>query len=268
MLKINRVLPKRKRDSHKGSYGRVLIAAGSPGLTGAGVLASRAALRSGSGLVHLAVPRDLVSFVDSMTPEVMALQFADIPKHEFDAVAVGPGIGTSSVAKQVVKTLSAAYRLLVVDADAINIIAKQPNLLKRSKARLILTPHPGELSRLINKSIKYIQQNRTKVAKQAAREFNCILVLKGHHTVVASQKGEVYVNRNGNPGMATAGAGDVLTGMITSFLGQKITAFDAAVLSVYLHGLAGDLAAKDKGEYGLIASDIIERIPNAIQKIS
>jgi len=268
MLKINRILPKRKKDSHKGTYGRVLIVAGSAGMTGAGVLASRAALRSGSGLVHLAVPKDLVNFVDSLTPEVITLPFYDIPKIEADAVAIGPGIGSSPASKELVRRLATGDGKLVIDADALNAIAKKPSLLKKAKAKIVITPHPGEMSRLIKKSIKYVQANREKVAKQAAKEFKCVVVLKGHQTVVANPAGEVYLNKTGNPGMATAGAGDVLTGMIVSFLGQNISVFDAAALSVYVHGLAGDLAAKAKGEYGMIASDIVEKIPNALQKIS
>ncbi len=267
MLKVSRILPRRKKDSHKGTYGRVLIAAGSSGMTGAGVLAARAALRSGAGLVHLAVPKDLVNFVDSMTPEVMTLPFADIPKLKFDAAAVGPGLGTSALAKRIFSFLISHVSSLVIDADALNILAKKPKLLRRTKAKVVLTPHPGEMSRLIGKSVDHIQKNRTKVAKQAAQKFKCVVVLKGSATVVANPAGEVYVNNNGNPGMATAGAGDVLTGMIAAFLGQKIPVFDAAVLGVYAHGLAGDLAAKALGEYGMIASDIVENIPYALQKI-
>ena len=260
-------LPKRKADTHKGDYGKVLIVAGSPGMTGAAVLASRGALRSGAGLVYLSVPKELVNFVDTITPEVITLSFDQIKDIKPDAVAIGPGLGTSDRARNALSSVVSRPSSVIIDADAINILAKNPNLLEKSKANLILTPHPGEMGRLIGKSVQYVQANRIKVAKDAAKKFNCIVVLKGNKTVVASPSGKNYVNSTGNPGMAKGGMGDVLTGMIAGLSGQGISPWDAAVAGVYLHGLAGDLAAKEKGEYSMTASDLIDKVPNAIQQL-
>lgn len=263
MLKIK--LPKRKADTHKGDYGKVLIVAGSPGMTGAAVLASRGALRSGAGLVYLAVPKSLVNFVDTMTPEVITLSFDDIKKIKPDTIAIGPGLGVSSRTREILSSIVCRPSSIVIDADALNVIARDFEL--REKNEVIITPHPGEMSRLIGKSVQYVQANRIRVAKEAAKKYNCIVVLKGHKTVVASPAGKIYVNSTGGPGMATGGVGDVLTGMIAGLSGQGISSWDAAISGVYLHGRAGDLAAKEKGEYSMTASDLIEKIPNAIQQL-
>jgi NAD(P)H-hydrate epimerase len=265
--RISKLLPKRKPATHKGDYGRVMIVAGSPGMTGAAVLASRGALRSGAGLTYLAVPKELVNFVDPMTPEVITLPFEKIKNIKADVVAAGPGLGVSARTRRIISSLISLPSSLVIDADGLNIIAKDLNLLKRIKEKIILTPHPGEISRLINKSIQYVQKNRVKVAKEAAKRFGCIMVLKGHRTVVAAPSGKTFVNPTGNPGMASGGVGDVLTGMIAGLAGQGMSLWNAAVAGVYLHGLAGDLAAKEKGEYAMIASDLVDKIPYAIQKI-
>jgi NAD(P)H-hydrate epimerase len=268
MLKtrFNRILPKRKKTSHKGDHGRALIVAGSRGMTGAAVLASRGALRSGAGLTYLTVPADLVDQVDLATPEVITLPFKDIDRIKADAVAVGPGLGVSGKTLRLVASLTKQPLPLVIDADGLNVLAKKPRILKKAKANIIITPHPGEMARLLKKDIDFIQRHRSTMAKLAARMFDCVAVLKGHQTVVADPNGKVFVNPTGNPGMASAGVGDVLTGMIAGFLAQGLNVFDAAVLGVYIHGQAGDLAARDKGEYGMIASDLVEKIPYAIQK--
>ncbi|MFC1511094.1 NAD(P)H-hydrate dehydratase [Candidatus Margulisiibacteriota bacterium] len=261
-------LPKRKSNSHKGDYGRVLIVAGSPGMTGAAVLASRGALRSGAGLVYLAVPTGLVNFVDSITPEVITIPFEKIKDIREDALLIGPGLGQSpSVRKLVDSLITKTIGHLVIDADALNIISDYPKILKKAKTQIVITPHPGEMSRLIHRRIEYIQKNRAVVAREAARLFHCLVVLKGHKTVVAEPHGETYINSTGNPGMATAGVGDVLGGMIASFIAQGQSVWHAAIAGVYLHGLAGDLAAKEKGQHGMIASDLVERIPDAIQRV-
>lgn len=259
-------MPKRKSATHKGDYGRVLIAAGSKGMTGAAVLASRGAHRTGVGLTYLAVPKPILDYVDAMTPEIITLPFADISKIKADAYAIGPGLGVSSGTKQLVSKLAAYDKPLVIDADALNVIAKAPGLIKKAKADIIMTPHPGEMARLIKKSTIYVQANRLKVAWEAAKKFKCVMVLKGSRTVVADAHGKTFINNTGNPGMASAGVGDILTGMIAGLAAQGLSAWDAAVVGVYLHGLAGDLADKDKGEYGMIASDVVEKIPYAIQR--
>ena len=247
-----------------------MIVAGSAGMTGAAVLASRGALRSGAGLTYLAVPKDLVNFVDLMTPEVITLPFDNIKNVKADVIAIGPGLGAAHQTKKLVASIIPHSSSLILDADALNVLASDLSLLKKTKAEteIIITPHPGELSRLIKKDIEYIQKNRLSVAKETAKRFNCVTVLKGHKTVVAEPSGMVFINETGNPGMATGGAGDVLTGMIAAFKAQGMSAWRAAVTGVSIHGLAGDLAAKEKGEYGIIASDLVEKIPYAIQKNS
>ena len=270
MLKVNmaKMLPKRKASAHKGDYGKALIIAGSSGMSGAAILAARGALRSGAGLTYLAVPKALVDLVDLATPEVITLPFEKVGSIQADAIAIGPGLGVSHNTAKILSSLVAGFTSLVIDADGLNTLAKDKNLLAKFKNRknLIFTPHPGEMSRLIGKSVEHVQQNREAVAKAAARDFGCIIVLKGYRTVIADPKGNLYLNKTGNPGMASGGIGDVLTGMITGFLAQGLSSWEASVLAVDLHGLAGDLAAKDKGEYGMIASDLVRKIPYAIQK--
>ena len=271
---VRGLLPERQPNTHKGDYGRVLIVAGSSGMTGAAVLASRGALRAGAGLVYLAVPKELVNFVDSMTPEVITLPFDQINDIKTDAIAVGPGLGQSDQARDLISSLfseeNSRTHPIVINGDALNIISNDLKLLENLKKnpKVVITPHPGEMSRMTKMNVEYIQNNRTHVAQEAAIRFRCVVVLKGHKTVIADINANTCENTTGNPGMATAGAGDVLTGVIAGFLGQGIDPYDAAILSVYLHGLAGDLAAKEKGRYSIIASDILEKIPNAIQNIS
>jgi NAD(P)H-hydrate epimerase len=252
-------LPKRKLDTHKGDYGKVFILAGSEGMLGAAVLCSRGALRVGAGLVYLSVPRNLRDVANLATPEVIISN--EDPAYSADAIAIGPGLGVRSRSAR-----DLLYRLnlkkvkvpIVLDADGLNAFPGKLDL------NLILTPHPGEMGRLLDLSTSEVQKKREKVALKAAQLFNCIVVLKGQHTVIADKSGKVSVNKTGNPGMASAGMGDVLTGMIAGLAGQGIGSYDAAVWGVYLHGLAGDLAAKQKGEYGLIASDVVDKIPEAI----
>jgi len=267
MLKNNlkKLLPKRDPKAHKGSYGKVLIIAGSEGMSGAAILCSRGSIRSGAGLTYLAVPKNLVNLVDLATPEVITLPVERYRSVKANAIAIGPGLGVSSKSKNILLNLTQKYIPLIIDADGINILAKNLTLLYKSKASVIITPHPGEMARLIKKTISYVQDNREKVAQEFAKEHECIVVLKGHKTIVAEPLGRKYINDTGNPGMASGGVGDVLTGMIAAFVAQGLALFDAAKLGVYIHGLAGDLAARDKGEYGLIASDLVERIPHALR---
>jgi NAD(P)H-hydrate epimerase len=260
------MLPKRKPNSHKGNYGKTLIVAGSAGMLGAAVLASRAALKVGSGLTYLAVPRPLVFFANLATPEVITLSFHNIENVKATAVAIGPGMGRSATTLKLLKSLISRPASLVIDADALNVLAKAKGRKLRLKAKDIITPHPGEMARLIGHSVKYIQANRLNVAKAAAKRFGCLVVLKGNQTIVASPTGRIYVNQTGNPGMAKGGTGDVLTGMIAGLAAQGWSAWDAAVTGVCSHGLAGDLAAKEKGEYSVTASDIIGKIHVALQR--
>lgn len=272
----------RKKDSHKGDYGRVLIVAGSPGMTGAATLASLGALRAGSGLVTCAVPQSLNSIMEIKLTEVMTLPLAEAKgglmglkakKSVLDfaakcnAVAIGPGLGSSEEICKLVKALLQEIECpVVIDADGLNALEGKIALIKKRKQGTVITPHPGEMSRLIKKDIAFIQRQRVEVAKKAAKDLGAVVCLKGHRTVVASPEGQVYVNDTGNSGMATGGTGDILTGMITSFIGQGVEAYSAAVSAVYLHGLAGDVAAERKGAFSMIASDMLDTMPEAFDK--
>ncbi|MDD5545618.1 MAG: NAD(P)H-hydrate dehydratase [Candidatus Omnitrophica bacterium] len=280
MMKI----PKRKADSNKGDYGHVFVLAGSPGFTGAAALCSRAALLSGSGLVTLGIAKSLNPIMARKLTEVMTkplpetrggtlsekayagiMKFAD----KADCLAIGPGLSRNPGAQRLVRKVIIALKgPVVLDADGLNALEGRVELLKRAKAPVVVTPHPGEMSRLAGLTVKTVSAAKEKVAKEFANKYNVVCVLKGHRTVVAAPGGRRYVNFTGNPGMAKGGTGDVLTGMIASFIGQGIRPFDAAKLGVYLHGLAGDLAAKDKGEVSMLASDLLNKIPEAVKKLA
>ena len=248
----------------------------------AAYLASEAALTMGSGLVTCAVPKSLNAIMERKLTEVMTLPVEDRGKGYFpaqafskiskfskkvDAAVIGPGLTRKAEVKKLVKKLIRNIETpIVLDADGINCIADKPLILKEAKSSIVITPHPGEMSRLIKKSIRYIQKNRKEIAAEVSHRYGVVVVLKGKGTVVASGKKRIYVNTTGNPGMASGGVGDVLTGMIASLIGQGCTLFDAARFSVFLHGLAGDIAAKKKGVASLRAQDIIDGIPTAIKK--
>lgn len=280
---IKLLLPKRLNDSHKGTYGRVAVIGGKRGMTGAPYLTSMAALRAGSGLVYTMVPKALETIMSVKLTEAIVKPIEDNEKGYFtknslsdilegvqgiDAIAIGPGIGVDEEISYIIEEIIRNHnKPMVIDADGINCLSLNPEILYNLNQPIIITPHPGELARLLDKSIKEIQENRIYYSKYASGKYNIIVVLKGYNTVVASPEGEVYINATGNPGMATAGSGDLLTGIIASFIGQGLSPIDASKLGVYCHGLAGDLAAFHKGEYGIIATDILENIPYSIKKI-
>ena len=276
-------LAPRRADSHKGDYGRVLILAGSRGMVGAAALAGTAALRAGAGLVTLGTPRSVYPILAAQvtccttrplpeTPVATLSErgFSAILKwaESFDVVALGPGLGrhpsTTRLVHQLVLKLP---KPMVLDADGLNALAEDIAALRRAPAPRILTPHPGEMARLAGLSGDEVQQSRKPLALRFARENRVVLVLKGHRSVVTDGR-RVFVNPTGNPGMATGGTGDVLTGTIAALIGQRLGPFEAAVLGVYAHGLAGDLAAKEFGEVGLIAADVLDYLPHAFQKLS
>ena len=275
------LLPPRPPDAHKGAAGRVFVLAGSSGMSGAAALCTMGALRVGAGLVTLGIPKGLHHpMVEKLTeamfralPETKegSLSLQGLPEivsaaGEMDAVAIGPGLSQHPQTKTLVRQLLPKIpKPLVLDADGLNALAEDVALLKKLPLPIILTPHPGEMGRLIRLSPEEVQRDRQRIAAEFAKMYRVIVVLKGHATVVARYDGEVYVNDTGNPGMASGGCGDVLTGMIAGLLGQRLAPFDAARLGVYLHGLAGDLAAADRGEIGLLASDLADRIPQAIR---
>ncbi len=281
---IKKLLPKRRRDANKGDYGHVFVIAGSPGFTGAAALCSQAALLCGSGLVTLGIAEGLNTILARKLTEVMTKPLPETPagtlsesafaaimkfSEKADSAAIGPGLSRNpSTGRLIRKLVVSLKRPIVLDADGINALEGKSSLLKSAKAPVIITPHPGEMSRLTGFSIKNITAAKEKVAKDFAKKYNVVCVLKGHGTVVARPDGKVFVNTTGNPGMAKGGAGDLLTGMIASFVGQGIRPFDAARLAVYLHGLAGDLAAKEKGEASMLASDLLNKIPEAIRSLN
>lgn len=284
---VHNSIRKRKREIHKGHCGRILLVAGSEGMMGAAVLSCRSALRSGGGLVQLAVPNELFPVAQVAVPEATCRprSFSAGDLARYDAVAVGPGLGTDRESVETVRCLLEGYEgNLVLDADALNVIAEPGNhlmdLVRSRKGQTIITPHPGEAGRLLQMpEITGVTDSvrRMDFAKKLAEKTGAVAVLKGADTIVATPGGDSYTNTTGNPGMATGGSGDVLTGMIAGLWGQKQTcedgglrrlaAWEAAVCGVFLHGLAGDLAAEELGEYGMIAGDIAEKIPFAIRQI-
>lgn len=282
---IKSLLPRREKNSHKGSFGRVGIIAGSTGMTGASYLSTMAALRTGSGLVYAIVPRgieDIISIKlveaiikpveDDGTSHFTKNSYNDIKKiiKDMDVIALGPGIGVDEERIGLVKQILLNFDgPIVLDADGINCLSKAEvsSILLNRKAKTVITPHLGELSRILNFSIKEVQENLTEYSKLLSGKYNIITVVKGANTIVVDGNEEIYINSTGNPGMATAGSGDILTGIISSLIGQGIDPYEAAVLGVYCHGLAGDLAKKDKGEYGMISRDILDNIPYSIKNV-
>lgn len=275
------LLTPRAPETHKGDVGHVLVLAGSEGLTGAAALCSLGALRAGAGLVTLGIPKSLndikVKLTEVMTkplPETKArsLSLQALPEildliERVDVVALGPGLSQQPETKRLVQQLlPRVTKPLVVDADGLNAMAEEPKILSRLTLPIVVTPHPGEMGRIIRLSAQDVQRDRERIATEFAVKYNVVVVLKGHRTVVSSFDGQVFINETGNPGMATGGCGDVLTGAIAGFLGQGLTLFDAARLGVYLHGLSGDMAAEEIGEVGLIASDVLDRIPEALEQ--
>ncbi len=266
------VLPPRRKDTHKGTYGHVLVVAGSRGKSGAAALTCLAALRSGAGLASVATRSDTLDAVLSHAPEVMgipleakgALGLTDLEPlvaaaEGKDALIIGPGIPRGSDTGKLIGDLLERVDVpVVMDADALNAIAADLSVLSRARKPVVLTPHPGEMARLIGRSTKEVQAQRVEVAKELATARKVTVVLKGSRTLTACADGEIYVNPTGNPGMATAGAGDVLSGVCGAFLAQGFRVPDAIWAAVYAHGLAGDLAVKQSGQMGLVASDIIE----------
>ncbi|NMC31462.1 MAG: NAD(P)H-hydrate dehydratase [Veillonellaceae bacterium] len=270
------LLPRRLPDSHKGSFGHVMVIGGSRGMSGAVYLAAQGALRTGAGLVTAAVPAGIGQVMEIKTTEAMTLELPETLAgglgseavklaHEFSArasvVLAGPGLGRQEETMDTVRELVTMMdRPLVLDADALFALSGHSELLSASEALTVLTPHPGEMARLTGLSVRQIQADRIGVARRFAVEWKSIVVLKGPHTVVAFPDGEIYVNPTGNSGMASGGMGDVLAGMIAALIAQGLSSHDAAVLGVYLHGLAGDRVAANQPA-GMTAMDLAEQIP-------
>lgn len=286
-MKIEEVLasfPKRSVSASKKDFGHVLVVAGSCGYTGAAYLTSQAAMLSGSGLVTLAVGRSLYDIMAMKLTEVMVRPFFETKDYSLsllaekeilnfadkcDCVAIGPGISLNKETQALVRNIvGKVNKPIVLDADGLNAFVGHLDDLKKALSPVIFTPHPGEMARLIGKEAEEVQNNRKDIALSFAHQYNIVLVLKGHGTIVAGPDGEFYINDTGNVGMATGGTGDVLTGIIASFIGQGMKPFNAAVAGVYLHGLAGDIAAKEKGTLSLIATDLLNKLPESLRKLA
>lgn len=282
-------IPPRSPASYKGSYGRVLVVAGSTGMTGAAALASEAALRVGAGLVTLAIPQSLNTILEVKLSEVMTLPLPETEagslaesststileyaKKTKSLLAIGPGLSqhpeTMTLVHQLVKENKeqGLGLRMVIDADGLNALAQATDLISLLGTEIVLTPHPGEMARLTNIPISTLESNRIGTAEKFANQYGVTLVLKGAPTVTSNPNGETWVNSTGNAGMATAGMGDVLTGIIAGLMAQNMSSETAAVLGVYLHGLAGDIAAEKLGMHGLIAGDVLQAVPQAISSL-
>jgi len=262
------LLLKRPNDAHKGDFGRLLIVAGSPGLTGAAIMTTRTAVRSGAGLTYLSTADELCNAAVLTCPEAMVFPYGNLDKvlqrlEACDVCVIGPGLGRSEAAEiLVLEVMRHSKCPLIIDADGINILSQHIDILSECKSQIIVTPHEGEFARLAPTLIG----TRVERALLLAKAYRITVVLKGFGTVIAFPNGDVYVNTTGNPGMAKGGSGDVLAGAVGALIGQ-FGVVSGTLLGVFLHGFAGDIASKKKSEYSMIASDIIETLPEAFLEV-
>lgn len=268
---IRRCFTPRAADSHKGTYGTVLSVCGSYGMAGAAALAAKAALRSGAGLVVSALPETIYPIVAAQVPEAVFVPYGESGAHaaklllprvrQASSLLIGCGLGQTRDAAELLEALvSDAACPIVLDADGINLLTRHISIVETIQAPLILTPHPAEMSRLLGCTTAEIQRDRAAAACEAVRRTGAVVVLKGHHTVIAAPSGELWVNPTGNPGMAVGGSGDVLAGMIAALAAQGLSTEDAARCGVYLHGAAGDRAAARLSQHAMLPSDIIDEL--------
>lgn len=272
----------RQSDAHKGDFGHLLVTAGARGKSGAALLCGGAALRMGTGLVTLAGPSSLNTVFSSVLIEAMTIPLPERPEGSLSldegamsetlqgksAVAFGPGVGVSTDTIGLTRWLLVhSERPLVIDADGLNCLATDPAILRDTKVPVVLTPHPGEMARLLKMSNAEVQSQRLEVARKFAAQHGCYVVLKGARTVIAAPNGKAWINPTGNPGMASGGMGDVLTGIVGGLLAQGYPPEEACCLGVFLHGYVGDLAAQEKGEAGILARDLIERLPGGLRSL-
>ncbi|MEW5894779.1 MAG: NAD(P)H-hydrate dehydratase [Candidatus Omnitrophota bacterium] len=285
-MRLPTPLLRKNPEAYKNLFGHVLVLAGSKRMLGASALCGLSAMRSGAGLTTLAVPESLnIALQKKISPVLMTLPLPETKELTFstrawnllkkqiasyNAIAIGPGLTCAGSTQKFVHTVIRESEIpLIIDADALNAIAATREVLLSNQTPKILTPHAGEFKRLFGMQTaegKVTPAERKRIVQGTAAEFHCVIVLKGHNTIVADDHDNIYVNKTGNAGMATAGSGDVLTGMISAFIAQGLPPFEAAKLGVYLHGMAGDIAAQSAGKTSLIATDIIENIPKALKK--
>jgi len=276
---VKGLIPKRIKDSNKGTYGRVMIVTGSGGMIGSGCLCASSAMLSGAGLVYVAVPEELSQIYNIKLTEPIIIKLPSISQslsfrgldtlmsevRNKDVVVIGPGLGRNFTTGRLVEEfVQKCEKPMVIDADGLNLL-KGSMALKNAKAPVIITPHPGEMAALCGITVEEVQNNRIQVAIRFSKEYNVNVVLKGSGTIVSTPDGRCFINPTGNPGMATAGTGDVLAGLIGGLLGQGLEPADACIAGVYIHGAAGDLAALKKGQHGVIAGDVAEAIPYSIK---
>jgi len=261
------LFPRRPRDTHKGDFGHVLCIGGSKGFSGAIAMATRAAARSGAGRVSAFVPEAIHSLVALAVPEVMV--HSSMPDSKWTAILAGPGMGRSAATcEQVLQLLETSTVPLVLDADAVTILAGHIEAISSATCPLVLTPHPGEFAALFGLKVEDVQEDRIGMAKMAAAKLEAVIVLKGAGTIIAAPGVPAAVNLTGNPGMASGGSGDVLAGIIAGLAGQGIPLFEAACAAVWLHGRAGDLAAAETSQASIIATDLIDKLANAFRDVS
>ena len=263
-------IPKRKRTSHKGTYSNVNVIGAGAGMSGAVALAGMAAYRCGAGLVKIYAKDSNTDVIRTLVKEAVVHDYAafDVNEknHNKDIIVIGPGLGTVGEAKKLVENVLDTDCKIVIDADALNLISTNKILLNKFGENIVITPHLKEMSRLIEKDVSYIRENIISCAKEFSLKYGCTTVLKDATTVISSPRGNIRINRSGNSGMSKGGSGDVLSGIIAGLITQNLSVFEAASLGVYLHGLAGNLAAERNSEYSMVASDLIDAIPQVMKK--
>lgn len=281
---VDGILAPRYEDTHKGTYGHLFILAGSPGKSGAAVLVALGAQRSGTGLVTVGVPKSLNPIMEQKTTEAMTEPLPEtnletlgpesleramkIAGEKKTAIAIGPGISTTDETREFLYEIIRESELpMLIDADAITLVSDNPKILNESQAPIVLTPHPGEMSKLAKITTEEIQADRINAARNFSTKFKVYLVLKGARTVISTPEGEIYINTTGNPGMSSGGMGDVLSGIIGGLLAQGLDPVEACKLGVFVHGLAGDIVCEQNGEAGIIATDVANILPQAIREI-
>lgn len=279
---VVKIIPKRSKNGNKGTFGKVFIFAGSDDMSGACAISAKSAYRTGSGLVYVYSTQKVCDFVRGRIPEVVATPLNDRNGYLFgesfaknnldfskaDSIVIGPAIGTDDCVADFIKTVfENAKSPIIVDADALNVISKDLSLFDRVSVPCIVTPHIGEMSRLTGLSISDIKKNIIEVARDFSQKYNLITVLKDFHTVIANPNGDVYINTTGCSALSKGGSGDCLTGVIASFIGQGVEPFYGAVIANFIFGLAGELIAKNKGEFGVLATETADYIPKAIEVI-
>ena len=283
IIEAKKIIPLKNAQSNKGDYGKLLCIAGSREMTGAAVLSASAAVKSGAGLVTVAAPKSIISVIQSHLLESVFMPLTEnylgsisltsidtLIQNTYNSTAcmVGCGLGDNVVTGSIIEELIDKTKLpLIIDADALNGIAKNKSILSNSRGNMILTPHPGEMARLCGTSVSKVQSSRINFARNFAKIHNVIMVLKGAYTIIADPTGEVNINPTGNPGMAKGGSGDVLTGIISSFVAQGMGLREAAVAGVFIHGMSADIAAKENSVYAMTPSDIVDSLGKAFLKI-